>query len=158
MGRPPNVDVSGIDMATWKKVVLGLLTVAVVMIGGCFALLGYLVSDMCVTTVIDQVASPSGKSKAVVFQVNCGASSDYNSQVAIVPGNKDVSEKGALPNSFFAADRDHGRAPEGKEHGPEVRLNWLSDSRLEIQHHDLARIIRAEKSSKGISVDYRTFR
>lgn len=145
-------------MATWKKVVLGLLTVAIVTIGGCVALLDHLFSDMCATTVIDQVASPSGKYKAVIFQIDCGATSDFNSQVAIVPENKDSTEKDALPKSFFVADRDHGRAPEGKEHGPEVRLNWLSDSRLEIQHHELARILRAERSLKGVAIDYRTFR
>lgn len=150
--------VSGIGMATWKKVVLGLLTVAFVTIGGCITLLDHLFSDMCLTTVNKQVASPSGKLKAVVFQIDCGATSDFNSQVAIILGNKDISGKDALPKSFFAADRDHGRAPEGKEHGPEVRLNWLSDSRLEIQHHELARIIRAENTSKGVAVDYRTFR
>lgn len=145
-------------MATWKKVVLGLLTVAIVTISGCIALLDHFFSSMCATTVIDQAASPSGKLKAVVFQIDCGATTDFNSQVVIVPGNKDVSEKDALPKSFFAADSDHGRAPKSKEYGPELRLNWLSDSSLEIQHHELARIIRAEKSSKGVTVDYRTFR
>jgi hypothetical protein len=150
--------VSGIGMATWKKIVLGLFTLAIATFGGCIVLLDHLFSDMCATTIIDQVASPSGKLKAVIFQFDCGATSDFNSHVAIVPGNKDTTEKDALPSSFFAADRDHGRAPEGKEHGPEVRLSWLSDSRMEIQHHELARIIRAEKSSKGVAVDYRTFR
>lgn len=138
--------------------VFGLLTVAIVTIGGCLALLDHLFTDMCATTVIDQVASPSGKLKAVEFQIDCGATTDFNSQVAIVQGNKDVTEKDALPKSFFVADRDHGRAPEGKEHGPEIRLNWLSDSSLEIQHHELSRIIRAEKSSKSVAVDYRSFR
>jgi len=145
-------------MATCKKVVLGLLTVIIMTIGGCVAFLDHLFSDMCATTVIDQVASPSGKLKAVVFQIDCGATSGFNSQIAIVPGNKAISERGALPKSFFAADGDHGRAPDGKEHGPELRLNWLSDSSLEVKHHELARIIRAEKSSKGVAVDYRTFR
>lgn len=150
--------VSGIGMATWKKVVLGLLTVAIVTIGSCVALLDYWFSDMCAATIIDQVASTNGKLKAVIFQIDCGATSDFNSQVTIVPGDRDVSGKDALPRSFFAAERDHGRAPEGKEHGPEVRLNWLSDRSLEIQHHELARIIRAEKTSNGVVIDYRTFR
>lgn len=142
---------------TWKNDVLVLLTVVIISIGGCSALLDHLFSDMCATTVIDQVASPNGKLKAVEFQIDCGATSDFNSQVTIVSGNKDVSQKDSLPKSFFVADRDHGRAPEGKERGPELRLNWLSDSRLEIQHHELARVIRAEKSSKGVTIDYRTF-
>lgn len=63
--------VSGIGMATWKKVVLGLLTVATVTIGGCLTLLDHLLSEMCVTTIINQTSSPSGKLKAVVFQVDC---------------------------------------------------------------------------------------
>ena len=142
---------------TWKNDVLVLLTVVIISIGGCSALLDHLFSDMCATTVIDQVASPNGKLKAVEFQIDCGATSDFNSQVAIVPGNKDVSQKDSLPKSFFVADRDHGRAPEGKDRGPELRLKWLSDSRLEIQHHEFARVIRAEKTSKGVTIDYLTF-
>lgn len=153
-----NPAINPTGMATWKKLVLWLLTAAIVTIGGCAALLDHLFSGMCATTVIDQVASPSGELKAVVFQIDCGATGGFNSQVAIVSADKDVSGKDALPKSFFAADADHGKAPEGKAHGPEVRLNWLSDSRLEIQHHELARRIRAEKSSKGVTVDYRTFR
>ncbi|GAB3357897.1 hypothetical protein GCM10027395_00010 [Giesbergeria sinuosa] len=145
-------------MATWKNVISGLLTVAIVTIGGCIVWLDYYFSGMCATTVIDQAASPSGKIKAVVFQIDCGATTDFNSQVAIVPGNKKISEKDALPKSFFAANSDYGKAPEGKAHGPELRLNWLSDSNLEIQYHEFARIIRAEKSSKGVAVDYRSFR
>lgn len=131
---------------------------AILMIGGCVALLYHLFSDLCATTIIDQVASPSGKLKAVVFQVDCDVGSSFNNKVAIVPGNKDIFKKNAPLQSFFVADTDHGRAPEGKEHGPELRVSWLSDNGLEVQHHELARIIRAEKSSEGVAVDYRTFR
>jgi hypothetical protein len=145
-------------MATWKKVLLGLLVASIVTLAGFIALLNYLFSDMCATTVIDQIASPSGKLKAVLFQNDCGATTDFNSHVAIVPGDKDVSQKDSLPNSFFAADGNHGRAPAGKGGGPEVRINWVSDTRLEIQHYDLVRIIRADASSKGVQINYRTFR
>lgn len=145
-------------MTTWKKVLLGLLIALIVTFAGCVALLDHLFSDMCATTVIDQVASPNGKLKAVLFQIDCGATTDFNSQVAIVPREKDVFQKDSLPKSFFAADRDHGRAPASNGGGPEVRLIWLSDTRLKIQHHDLARIIRAEASSKGVAVDYQSFR
>jgi len=136
-----NSNLSVIAMATWKKIVLGILTVVIVTIGGCFVLLDYLFSDslfseLCATTIIDQVASPNSKLKAVVFQIDCVATTDFNSHVAIVPGNKDVFQKNALPKSFFAADRNHGKAPEGKAHGPEVRLNWLSDTNLEMVRHE----------------------
>ncbi|GAB3363016.1 hypothetical protein GCM10027395_13300 [Giesbergeria sinuosa] len=114
---------------------------------------------MCATTVIDQAASPSGKLEAVVFQIDCGATTDFSSQVAIVLGNENILEKDdALPKSFFAANSDHGRNPEGKACVPELRLNWLFDSNLEIQYHEFSRIIRAERSPKGVAVDYRSFR
>ncbi len=145
-------------MATWKKVLLGLLVALIVTVASCIALLDHLFPDSCATTVIDQVASPSGKLKAVVFQIDCGATTDFNSHVAIVPSDRDVSQKDSLPKSFFVVDGNHGRAPAGKGGGPEVRINWVSDTRLEIQHHDLVRIISAKASSKGVQVDFRTFR
>ena len=139
-------------MVLW---VLGTLIVSFV---GCAVLLDHLFADMCATTVIDQVASPNGKLKAVLFQVDCGATTDFNSHVAIIPSNIDSSQKDSLPQSFFAADGNHGRAPAGKGGGPEVQLRWQTDNRLEIQHHNLVRIIRAETKSEDVAIQYQTFR
>lgn len=145
-------------MVTWKKVVLWITGTLLVIFGGCAALLERLGADMCATTVIDQFPSPGGKLKAVVFQVDCGATSDFNSHVSIVAGDADPSKKDSIPKSFFAADGDRGQAPAGKGGGPEVRISWKGQNQLEIQHHNLVRLIRAETKSNGVIIDYATFR
>jgi hypothetical protein len=145
-------------MATWKKIALWFFGTLIVTFAGCVALLIHLFADMCATTVVDQVASPNGKLKAVLFQIDCGATTDFNSHVTIVPSNVDTSQKDSLPESFFAADGNHGRAPAGNGGGPEIRLHWQAEDRLELQHHNFVRLIRSETQSEGVTIDYQTFR
>jgi hypothetical protein len=87
-------------MATWKKILLWLAGGLVVTFGGCVAFLNSL-PDMCSTTVFDQISSPNGKLKVVLFQVDCGATSDFNSHVAIVGSSVDTSKPDSLPKSFL---------------------------------------------------------
>ncbi len=145
-------------MKMWKKIVLSLIVILILAAAGCAAFLNYVGSQLCATTVIDQVLSPNKTLKAVLFQIDCGATSSFNSQVVIVAGDKVVSLNGTLPESFFVADSGGNAAPAGKGGGPEVRLSWTSDTNLQIQHHELARIFKAENSSKGLAIKYATFR
>lgn len=145
-------------MATWKKVTLWTAGTLLVVFCGFATLLDRIGADMCVTTVIDQYPSPKGRLKAIVFQIDCGATTDINSHVVILPADADTSKKDSLPQSFFAADGNRGQAPAGIGGGPEVRLSWKDDSHLEIQHHDRVRLIRAEQKSNEITIGYTTFR
>lgn len=144
-------------MATWKKVLLWIAGVLVVTVGGCLAVMDHLFSGMCATTVFDETPSPSKKLKAVVFQIDCGATTDFNTHVAIVKGTFDTSDTKSLPKSFFLADRDHGRAPAGVTQGPEVRLNWESDETLHLQYHQFSRVFRSENEQRGVTIKYQTF-
>lgn len=144
-------------MANWKRVLLWLCATVVLSFGGCIAVMGHFFSDMCATTVFDQVQSPSGKYKAVLFQIDCDATSDFNSHVVIVDSGFDTSEQKSLPKSFFVADRDHGRAPAGLTRGPEVKLTWLSDKQLQLQYHQYARIFRSDSNQHGVAIHYTTF-
>ncbi len=148
-------------MAVWKKVILSLLALFILFITSLAALMDHLFGDMCADTVISQTASPDGKLKAVIFQINCGATTDFNSHVALMSTSSTLateSESLFGSRSLFAADTNHGKAPTGIGGGPEVRIRWKADRRLEIQYHELARIIRANSSAKGIDIDYSTFR
>ena len=145
-------------MSTWKKITLWLIGGIVLILVGGLTLLDHLAEDMCASTVIEQYPSPSGKRKAVVFQMDCGASTGFSSQVSIMSGDVDASQKGSIPKSFFVADGDHGRAPAGKGGGPELRIVWQDEMHLQIQHHSLARLFRADKESKGVGIDYATYR
>lgn len=144
-------------MSLWKQLTLALFVTLMAITGGCLALLNHLSAGMCAQTIIEQVPSPSGKLKAIVYQIDCGATTGFNSHVSIVRSNDVVSSEAELPKSFFAIDSNHGQAPEGTDHSPEVRLTWWSDEHLEIQHHDQARVIRAETSADAVRIGYSTF-
>jgi hypothetical protein len=144
-------------MAAWKKVLLWIAGILVVTVGGSVMALDHLFSGMCATTVFDEIPSPSKKLKAVVFQIDCGAATDFNTQVVIVKASLDTSDEKSLPKGFFVADKDHERAPAGITHGPEVRLTWESDEALNLQHHQFARIFRSESEQKGVTIKYQTF-
>jgi hypothetical protein len=151
------------NMVIWKKITLGVLAAFTLLLAAGIAGVGWLgqsTSDMCADTLIGESPSPNGKLKAVLFQIDCGATTGFNSHVAIIPINSSLPEGTHQffgNRSFFAADTNHGKAPAGKGRGPEVQLRWGSDAILEIAYHDLARVIRAEKTSKGIRIDYHTF-
>lgn len=144
-------------MATWKKILLWIAGTLIVIVGGCIVALDHLFSGMCATTVFDEIPSPSKKLKAVVFQIDCGATTDFNTQVAIVRASFDTSDAKSLPKGFFVADKDHGRAPAGITQGPEVRLTWDSDEALNLQYHQFARIFRSESEQRGVTIKYQTF-
>ena len=142
-------------MALWKKVVLSIFIALFVVIVGGIAAVAWLFRDLCATTVLDQIESPNRKVKAVLFQIDCGATTGFNSQVAIVPTGVNALAKDSLPESIFAVD---GNAPAGKGGGPEVKLHWVTDERLAIEYHALSHRIRAEPTWQAVQIEYRTFR
>jgi len=55
------------------------------------------------------------------------------------------------------ADTDHGSAPNGAGGGPEVRVRWLTDTRLEIKYPMMAHVILGETKVNDIEIVYGTF-
>ncbi len=137
---------------------------------GCTALLSFLccfivllgaaldqsITGLCGESIINKITSPNGKFEAVIFERNCGATTAFSTHVAIVRNDSSLQQE-QKRRSFFVADCDRGKAPAGPEGGPEVRLRWISNNQLEIQRHELARVIRALSMSKGIMIEYNTF-
>jgi hypothetical protein len=143
-------------MPSWKKSALWAVGLFVGLLMALCVVVARLDDGMCATTIIDRFPSPDRQREAVLFQIDCGATTGFNSQVAIVAQGRDLMKKGALPQSFFAAD---GReAPAGKGGGPEVRIAWLANDRLEIGHHEAARILRAASGADGVVIAYKPFR
>lgn len=145
-------------MLLWKKIVIGLVSILLLLVAtgiGRLYFLGQSPSDICGVNLLRETPSPNGKLKAVLFQIDCGATTTgFNSHVAIMPSNLALSSNTV---SFFAADRNGGKAPDGEGGGPEVQVNWVSDVQLKIQYHELARIFHNEKTSEGVNIVYHTF-
>ena len=140
-------------MALWKKILFGLGALLLLFVGAIALFISRL-PDLCANTVIAEYPSPSGKLKAVVFDRDCGATTDFSTQVSILPSPSGLENEGG---NLFSADTDHRRAPSWKSGGSEVRFRWVSDISAELQHHQFARVFRANASAKGVQVVYATF-
>lgn len=126
----------------------GILLVTIICIIKLLSILGNFGVD---NYIIDEVYSPDDKYKAVIFDRDTGATTDFNTQISI------ISSKSSLPNdpgNLFIADTNHGRAPSGKGGGPEVTISWISSTEIIITYHRKARIFKQEGSIKSIQAKY----
>jgi hypothetical protein len=133
-------------MKPLKKMLAGgvwLLGGGAVLIAISALALSSLFGRMCANDVIKEVVSPDGKKKVVVFQRNCGATTDFSTQASV------LSVSGSLPNdggNVFSADTNHGAAPSGPGGGPELEASWVGPKELVFAHHPQARVFKAEAS------------
>jgi hypothetical protein len=133
-----------------KITLIGIATAGVLFVVGVGAL-AYLFSDMCGNDLVAEHLSPDGKSKLVIFQRDCGATTGFSTQASL------VAPEAKLPGSsgnLFIVDTDHGIAPSGPGGGPELRVRWEGPKRLLLQHHVKARVFKAERGFNGIEVRY----
>lgn len=132
---------------------LGLGALSLIFIGA-ITLIASRLPDLCANTVIAEVPSPNAQLKAVVFGSDCGATTDFSTQVSVLPAASALENEGG---NVFVADTNRGRAPSWKSGGPEVRFRWVSDTNIELQYHQLARVARSNHSAEGVEVVYSTF-
>jgi hypothetical protein len=97
-------------------------------------------SDICGNEVSQTVRSPSGKFAAVVFSRNCGATTGFNTQVAILPaGPKMANDAG---NTFIA----NGTLP--------LTLRWQTGTALQISGVGTVSPLKKESQVSGVTVSY----
>lgn len=118
------------DTRAWRGLLLCGVFSLLVTTGGC--------SRLCETETLQRLTSPDGQLDAVVFTRNCGATTDYETAVALRgPGDGPPSTR---RNDVF---RVRGYAP------PEVE--WSGDT-LVIMHGPGARIEAQRGSSHGKTI------
>lgn len=115
----------------------------------------FLVSDaennLCSNSPVLEVPSPSGELKAVVFERSCGATTGFSTQVSVIKAGASLPNEGG---NLLVADTNHNAAPTGPGGGPAVRIAWVGSSAIRIEHHPLARLIKAPPSYNGIHIEY----
>ena len=108
----------------------------------------------CGNEVLKEVASPSGKMKAVIFQRDCGATTGFSTQVSVISKDEKLRDEGG---NAFAADTNHGDAPSGQGGGPVVEVSWLSENELLVKHDRRARALQHSQSPGNVRILYETF-
>jgi hypothetical protein len=120
----------------WKFASLTLLAAGLV---GC--------ADGCENTPIQTVAAPSGHQKAVLFERNCGATTDFTTQISLVEGGAKASGKG----NVFIADGGLKAASWG---GPWAEVSWLSPGRLLVKYDASARVFEQHENVDGVRISF----
>ena len=108
----------------------------------------------CRNQVLEELASPSGKMKAVIFQRDCGATTGFSTQISVLSKDEKLPEEGG---NVFVADTNRGEAPSGQGGGPVVEASWVSENELLIKHDARARTFQHEQSLGNVRILYETF-
>lgn len=153
---PTKLYVSNHKMKLWKKILTAIFALILLCIGVLYLFIQSLpdMSDICGNQILTQHLSPNNKLKALTFQRDCGATTSFSTQVSILPSTDALGNEAG---NIFVADTNHGAAPEGQSGGPDIQVNWLSDTHLQVRHHNLVRIHRNESEFDGVDVEYLTF-
>lgn len=109
---------------------------------------------MCGTKLAESKLSPNGKLKILVFSVNCGATSDFSTQISLV--DSDYILKNDDAGNIFSADSDHGKAKmnEGREI-IELKTNWINNNSIEIEYPKNARIFKNDDERNDVEIIYK---
>jgi len=131
-----------------------LLAGAILLIAvGTVAYLGVTALDrgMCGTSVTRRVASPNGRLEAVVFERDCGATTDFGTGVSLVKTGAGIGDQGA---NLFAADGDHGRAPLDSGNVIRISVHWVGSDSLVLRFDRRARVFQQQPRALGVRVSY----
>lgn len=108
-------------------------------------------SEMCGNEKLAEYPSPDRRWKIVVFQRDCGATTDFSTQASLLRGEQELGNEGG---NLFVADTDHGAAPSGPGGGPDLQVRWEASGGVVITHHPKARVFKAEMDRSGVRVRY----
>ena len=102
------------------------------MVAGC--------DPACENEVSQELLSPDGRHRAVVFSRTCGATTGPDTQATILRKGERLPDQ---PGNAFIIDED------------EANVSWKSDGGLLVSFGPEARIIKKEPSAGGVKIEYR---
>ncbi len=108
-------------------------------------------SGWCANKQIAASDSPDRRAKVVVFERDCGATTDFSTQVIILPPGEELEDR---RGNVLVMDSDHGRAATGPGAGPWVEAHWLSPDSILIRFDSAARILQQSVVVGHVKVRY----
>ncbi len=94
--------------------------------------------------------APDGLHTAVIFQRDCGATTDFTTQISVLKDGYGLSGRG----NVFVADADHGAAATGKWGGPWAEIEWVANDHLVVRFAQNARIFEQDERVSGVRISY----
>jgi hypothetical protein len=111
--------------------------------------------DVCENDIVADHPSPAGPARVVVFVRSCGATTDFSAHASLLDAGAPLPDEGG---NLFVADTGHGAAPSGPKGGPDVRVRWYGPRAVLVEHHERARVFKAERQVGDVTATYEVFR
>ena len=111
-------------------------------------------ADVCQNTFLSNTASPDGERHAVLFMRDCGATTDFSTQVSILRENGPATGAGNL----FIADGGSASAPPTDHGGPWAEVVWQGPRRLLVRYDSMAEVYKQQDQVAGVTVTYEPVR
>ncbi len=102
--------------------------------------------DMCGNTILSETTAQGSHKRAVVFERDCGATTDFSTQLSILEANEHAPVGGG---NVFVADSDHGAVT-----NLSVSVQWVSPYHLVVSFPARARVFLQEAHLGGVSISY----
>ncbi|MCA9864659.1 MAG: hypothetical protein KC432_16610 [Thermomicrobiales bacterium] len=123
-------------------------TLALLIAGGVWYAADSLLADLCGSAEISRLTAPDGRHDAVLFEHNCGATTDFATHVAVLPAGAPLGDTAG--NAFVAEAGEGGlRAAWG---GPPVEIAWDVNGALAIRFDAAAEVFHQSAVVDGVPV------
>jgi hypothetical protein len=106
---------------------------------------------LCTSETVKSLKSPDGNHKAILFMRECGATTDFTTQVSVDPLFYQVT------GNIFVADGYNG-GTRGDWGGPWAEIRWVAPNHLLITYDQQVRIFNKQEEVRGIKITYRSLR
>ncbi len=108
-------------------------------------------AEPCGNQLILRVPSPDRVHDAVIYERDCGATTDFSTQVTLLRAGAELPHD---PSPILVIDSDHGRAVAGPGGGPLVEATWVSSDSLVVSFDEHARVFQHLSQFSNIGIRY----
>jgi hypothetical protein len=98
---------------------------------------------MCDNEIFYEALSPGGRFKVIIFQRDCGATTDFSTQISLLPSDAALPNEGG--NIFVVKGHPRDR---------NIEIAWMNSTELVIKHTTGLDPYKKEIARKGIRVTY----
>src|ERR1044072_1598445 len=139
-------------MSTLAKYLLLALLGVGALLAGLFWLVDSAFDGLCAAELVRTVPSPDTRLDAVLYELDCGATTGFATEVALVPHGAGVPRESG---NVLIADDGHGTAPLLKGNVVDVRLKWVGPTNLELSVDPRSRLLFRTARAHGVTVHWR---
>ena len=139
----------GVSRTARFLVIFGCLVVSSIIVGG---LIIWSMPDLCGNYIGKEVLSPDSKWKAVVFERDCGATTDFSTQISLINGNQSLPHGSS--GNVFTADSGRDKVRVDVKGILPIDLNWESNNTLVVRYPARARVFTQVLQYKGVALRY----